>query len=345
MIKYLITDKKGLYKANLHSHSTVSDGLYTPEELKKLYQEHGYSIIAFSDHSVVIPHKELNDESFLSLTSCELDVSDPINKYGFDPTCHFNIISSTEDVEFQPLWQREREKEYLRRKWEGKVKYDESEPPYIRSYTPECISYMMNWARERGYFVIYDHPVWSCEGADKYMNYHGMHAFEIMNYSDIAGGWNEHNDVIYDEMLRAGKRIFAVAGDDNHLLYDYREHGRLGDCCGAYTVINAEKLEYKSVIDALFRGDFYSSEGPSIYEIRVEDGKVYVRTSECENIVYSTAGRRRAMSFIQKDGKPVTEGVFEIRDIDCYFRITVTDKYGKKAYSNAYFLDELFLDK
>ena len=34
------------YKANLHSHSTLSDGCVTPEEMKAAYKEKGYSILA-----------------------------------------------------------------------------------------------------------------------------------------------------------------------------------------------------------------------------------------------------------------------------------------------------------
>ena len=37
MMKYLISPHKAQYKANLHCHSTLSDGCLTPEVLKNLY--------------------------------------------------------------------------------------------------------------------------------------------------------------------------------------------------------------------------------------------------------------------------------------------------------------------
>ena len=44
MKQYLL--KKGnWYKANLHCHTTVSDGRFSPEEIKKIYSEKGYSIV------------------------------------------------------------------------------------------------------------------------------------------------------------------------------------------------------------------------------------------------------------------------------------------------------------
>lgn len=53
MKKYLLPKSGSFYKANLHCHSTVSDGKLTPEELKKIYKEKGYSVIAYTDHDVL----------------------------------------------------------------------------------------------------------------------------------------------------------------------------------------------------------------------------------------------------------------------------------------------------
>ena len=52
MKHYLIPDSGRFYKANLHCHTTVSDGMKTPAEIKALYQANGYSIVAFTDHDV-----------------------------------------------------------------------------------------------------------------------------------------------------------------------------------------------------------------------------------------------------------------------------------------------------
>ena len=41
----LIPEAGKFYKANLHCHSNISDGALSPEELKKIYMEKGYSII------------------------------------------------------------------------------------------------------------------------------------------------------------------------------------------------------------------------------------------------------------------------------------------------------------
>ena len=66
MKKMLISKEKNFYKANLHCHSTVSDGSKTPAELKEMYMQRGYSIIAYTDHDILISHQDLTDEKFLA---------------------------------------------------------------------------------------------------------------------------------------------------------------------------------------------------------------------------------------------------------------------------------------
>lgn len=42
-----------LYKADLHTHSTASDGQYTPSELVRLAKERGLELLALTDHDTV----------------------------------------------------------------------------------------------------------------------------------------------------------------------------------------------------------------------------------------------------------------------------------------------------
>ena len=72
--KYLITHEGNFYKANLHSHSTFSDGVLTPEQAKELYKSHGYSVYAYTDHVKLYDHRELTDPDFLVLVGYELGI-------------------------------------------------------------------------------------------------------------------------------------------------------------------------------------------------------------------------------------------------------------------------------
>ena len=61
------------YKANLHRHTTHSDGRLTPQQVKEYYKAHGYSVIAYTDHNVLLDHRDLNDPEFLALVGIEVD--------------------------------------------------------------------------------------------------------------------------------------------------------------------------------------------------------------------------------------------------------------------------------
>lgn len=337
MRKYLISETLNSYKANLHTHSTFSDGRHTPEEIKEYYKEHGYSVLAITDHDVFIPHNDLTDGEFLFLNGYELEVNQPAKEVSpitnNIKTCHMCMIAIDPDKVTPVCWHREK---YIPAKslpHKDLVQFDPNVPDYTRVYSCEGVSDMMRLGRENGFFVTYNHPTWSCEDYSNYIGYENMHAMEIANYTCICGGYPEHNERVYDDMLRAGKRIYCTATDDGH--------GK-GSMCGCYIVVKADKLEYGTVINAIMNGEFYSSEAPEIKNLYIEDGKVTVETSEAAEIRFTT-GIRKCKRFLPTEGEPLTTATYELPvDKDpYYFRVTVTDKNGKFAYTNAYFTDEL----
>ena len=62
------------YKANLHSHSTLSDGRLCPEELKVTYKMMGYSVFAYTEHTRYHDLRRLDDAEFITLPSYEADL-------------------------------------------------------------------------------------------------------------------------------------------------------------------------------------------------------------------------------------------------------------------------------
>lgn len=337
MRKYLLPQNSNSYKANLHTHSTLSDGKFTPEEIKKYYMEHGYSIIAYTDHDIFIPHNDLTDDSFLALNGYELEVNqraEDASAFTHNAkTCHMCMVALDPDKVTPVCWHREKYLFGNAVNHRDEVKNDPNVPDYTRVYSGDCVSDMMRLGRENGFFVTYNHPTWSCEDYGDYINYHNMHAMEMVNYGCVIAGYPDHNERVYDDMLRGGERIFCTATDDCHAQKDM---------CGSYVVIKADKLEYKAVTDALLNGAFYSSEAPEIKELYIEDGKVTVKTSEAAEIRFST-GIRNSRCFLANGDALLTEATYELpTDKDpYYFRVTVADKNGKFAYTNAFFTDEL----
>ena len=331
MRKYLLPCDGNFYKANLHCHSVLSDGHWTPEEIKENYKAMGYSVVAYTDHDHFYTHNDLSDRDFLALNGYELGMGERGVPRVSPKTCHICLVALDKD--------RVEEKNY----YEDILTPEELADKTVNRHTPEIINHIISKARADGFFVSYNHPVWSLEADGDYMNYHGMHAMEITNYASIVEGYDDHNSVIYDNMLRGGERIFCISTDDNHDKHpmDHPKH----DSFGGFTFIKANELSYPAVTEALLAGDFYASEGPEIYELYYEDGKVCVKTSDAIRIVLATDARRNQRVVGNKIGDTVNEAVFPIdRKSGAYFRITVIDKDGKEAYTNAYFLDGILTD-
>lgn len=63
------------YKGNLHTHTTISDGVHTPEEAMAEYQAHGYDFMAITDHWKVGGERKY--ENMLVLPGVEYDFTFP----------------------------------------------------------------------------------------------------------------------------------------------------------------------------------------------------------------------------------------------------------------------------
>ena len=337
MKKILLDGNLNRYKANLHCHTNVSDGRLTPAEVKELYKRHGYSVVAYTDHDVMIAHDDLNDDGFLALHGYEMEITNEFYPDLSHKTCHICMIQRDPDNMRQVCWHREKYLFANAVNYKDQVQFDDSLPDYERIHSGLCISEMMKMGRDNGFFVTYNHPTWSQETREDYMNYHGMHAMEICNYGCVVEGYEEYNPHVYDEMLRGGERIFCIGADDNHNERPENSYGC--DSCGAFTVIFAKELTYKAIMDALFAGNFYASQGPEIYSMYYEDGRIYLKCSPAVHI-FSTTNRRRRWNY-HKEDEPLTEVSFKVHDLDKYLRITVVDEYGRHANTVAYWRDDL----
>lgn len=351
MRKYLLPENGTFYKANLHCHSTVSDGEYSPEELKKRYMEQGYSVLAYTDHHLMVPHSELTDENFVALIGWEMGFGEPdpdaLARYGEDNpvaqkyyarNCDICAISPAPDVLEQPCYHRTKYVSGFMEPSRALVHYDKNEPDFERTMNPACINDAIKQHKDKGFFVTYNHPCFSLANYTQYTQYQGMNAMEICNFSSIATGSPDYNEKEYDDFLRLGMRLYCIATDDNHN-HDRSRIGWPNDSFGAFTMIKAEKLEYKALINALKAGSMYASQGPLIHELWFENGKLHIACSPAAQIRMNTASRRCGVTE-SKNGESLTDAAFDVFPEDGYVRVTVTDAMGRHANTNAYFVED-----
>jgi hypothetical protein len=339
MKKHLLPKEGEFYKANMHLHTTYSDGILTPEEVKDLYKKNGYSIVAFTDHELLRPHNYLADEEFLPITAVELATNeDDHYPFPYTKTYHLNLYAKDKNANCYS----ERDNQRI---WPGKVRDFETEEQkevnYRRVCTVESMNDVIAKANAEGFLVSYNHPAWSVQSYNDYADLKGVWGVEIFNTGSVLGGYPECENPWVD-MLRLGANVFPLAADDAHGDWD---------TCGGWIMLKSEKLEYDTVMQALERGDFYASTGPQIEELYIEDGIVTVRCSAAKSI-HVLAERRNTWAKHSANGEFVTEASFDINGYlkECnmpakryphYIRVVVTDEYGKKAYSRAYRLEEI----
>lgn len=299
------------YKINLHAHSTVSDGYFTPEQLKDIYMAEGYSAVAFTDHRKCVPHVELTDSNFVALSGIELDYG--VFKDLEDHTRVVHICAVSEDPTSDlaqltnPLDINEINKDIARLKAEG-------------------------------YFVTVNHPVWSGMSTDDALALKGFDAMEIYNTVSVAFSSYTDDSAFYEYYLRARGRAVPIAADDCH----FSDNGKPSyEYCKAFNVIKAPSLSYENITGALRSGATYASTGPLFEELWIENDVLHVRCSPVCG-VHIHARFINGVCYHIEDTDCITETAFDIsgmRDVSPYMWVQLRDSRGRKAWAMPYWFE------
>lgn len=329
------------YKASLHTHSTVSDGKLTPQELRDAYKAKGYSILAITDHSVMVQHQHLAQPDFLILTGVEIDVEERDNPVNLrNRALHMCLISKDPLKQWIPFRDP--------RPIPASVPYEAGcevaglpriyDPAYINAVIAEC--------NRQGMLVIYNHPCWSLESYPDYAPLEGLWGMEYRNSGCIAIGFDEDNGRVYQDFCTLGKRIMPVCADDTHTaLHRFNGYPVLGE---SWNMVGAEKLEYGAVIEAMERGDLYASCGPEIKSLTLEGNTLRITFSEAVKVQLITHTRLAALVYAEENAT-ITEATFDLTkwrkaagsNENAFLRLIVTDRTGRYAVTRAYWLEEL----
>ncbi len=300
---WLLPENGNLYKANLHCHSTISDGKFKPEELKKMYMEKGYHAIAYTDHQVCVPHPELTDENFVALTG--LEIAFGIRKA---TSVHVCGIARNPMAELEIL----------------------NEP----MDDMEKINAGIARLNESNYITTLNHPRWSGMSASDIAAIGNVANMEVLNgYELIQDGYGD-SSACYEFELRRGRKVRPLATDDSHTMslpgapgYEYFQ---------GFTVLKAPELSYQALINALDAGAFFASTGPMFKNLWLDNGVLHVECSPvCGVYVHGQLYSHRATVLEGSDCIEVVDipvgDVFANSD---YLFVQIVDTKGKRAWSS-----------
>ena len=329
---YQITPDLPQFKANLHSHSNLSDGKLSPEAMAEAYKSRGYSVLAITDHEAPYDHTHLSTPDFLMLTgyeayirpspNCQLDV------YG--PEIHLNLLAkephNTCFIAYDPNFCK-----YMPHALaESRAQAGNIGP---RRYEREYIQRFIQEAKNAGYLVTYNHPNWSMEEPEEILHYDGFFSLEIFNTGSMVINGHENNLGLYDRLLRHGKFPYVHGADDNHNKQPFDDPRC--DSFGAWTMIIAPELSYPAIIQALELGNFYASTGPEIRELHFRKGHVTLRCSAARRITMHMSPKR-SQNVCARPGETLEFAEFDIPDIAPYVYFSVFGPDGTEAHTRAY---------
>ena len=345
MKRYIISPELNWYRANMHCHTTVSDGYYTPEKIKEAYKEMGYSIVAYTDHEIIRDQSHLTDDEFLAITSSEFSITD--SNFAFEMpkgasmdawrarrTVHLGVYSKDPHNLFHPAtdegafnWWKSQGKDMTGAECDG----------YTRVYTVESINETIKRLNENGFLVSLNHPNWSLNEEADFLNFKGLWSLEILNYATERISGAEYCPYIYDLMVRKGNyNLFCNMGDDNH-----NRGGSFDHSFGGSTIIGAKELKYDQIMSALESGNFYCASGknpPKIESLYIEDNMIKIDCSPATDIFVTGMGRN--FRFAQTEGQEITHAEFKLDPQDIMFRVTVRDKYNNNAHTHYYRVED-----
>lgn len=169
-----------VYRANLHTHTTTSDGDFTPQETVDAYAAAGYDVLNLSDHWKTNDITQLNDRGMTLISGIELAPSGPRKI-----ECHVLGI----DVPF-------------------------GFPGYYDS-VQDGIDAINN----AGGIAFMGHPRFSGLTCTDLLEYSGLQGIEVYNNASRFSG-KESSAAVWDELLYFKRDFTALAVDDMHTNVD-----------------------------------------------------------------------------------------------------------------------------
>ena len=286
------------YRGNIHTHSTNSDGILEPEEVCRTYREAGYDFISLSEHFLDRFDYPITDTRSYRSEGFTTLIAGELHQGKTSVGEPWHILAVGIPVDF------------------------------ARPEANEGAAEIAGRAAETGAFIGIVHPSWYGLSVEDAKTITCAHAVEIYNHGSEVEVERGEDWPFCDLLLNEGWRLSGFATDDAHHLTH--------DAFGGWINVHAESLDPDALLDSMKAGRYYSSQGPEIKDIRIENGEISVECSPVSNI--SLQGRGARAKYLSGDG--IEKATFPTdRFEDAYVRVTVRDASGKRAWSNPIWFD------
>ena len=292
------------WRGNLHTHSTRSDGVLSPQEVCRRYRAEGYDFLALTDHFVgaydypIVDTVPFRTENFTTILGAELH-SGPMANGEL-----WHILAVGLPVDFTPP----------------------NAPGFTVVDGMESGASIAARAVAAGAFVAVAHPQWSGLTLADASGIKAAHAVEIYNHGCWAGADRADGFSINDLLLSAGRKLNLIATDDAHFYEP--------DHFGGWVMVKAAENTPGALLASLKAGLFYSSQGPEIRAVRITGTAIEVDCSAAVSVIVQ--GQGSAARAVHGHSMTTTSLALERFGASPWLRVTVVDAAGKRAWSNPY---------
>lgn len=192
-------------------------------------------------------------------------------------------------------------------------------------------------ARSQGALTILAHPHWSGNSLEDVLRWK-FDGVEIYNHVCHWLNGKSGGLVHWDAALMQTPSTLAFAVDDAHL---GPEHPGWN---GGWIMVNVQDRAPDAILDAIRRGNFYSSCGPEFRSIVIHDGHLLAETSPVRfaRLVGPRSNGVRLGAF---DGEPMQTMHFPIPSEWEYAYLEVEDAKGRRAWTNNLFANDESFNK
>jgi len=314
------------YRGNTHTHTLNSDGDTPPAEVVRWYRTHGYQFLFITDHEYVTDVAPLNQlygtpARFLTISGQEITqlTVDPKHPEGIRQV-HVNALGTSSVI--RPLGERNRANQSI-----------------ASTYTRNIAE-----VRRGGGVAQVNHPNWrwSVTVADMadlpdstlLEVWNGHPDVHNLGGTDSTGNTFPSHEAAWDSLLSRGRVIWGVADDDSHHFKpedadnpDLTRSGR------GWVMVRADTLTRDAIVNALRRGEFYSSTGVALRAYSASRSDISLE-------ITPRVDTRYRIEFVGKGGRVLStvHGIrarYAPKPEDGYVRVRINDSGGRRAWTQA----------
>ena len=292
------------FKGNTHAHTSNSDGDSTPEEVARWYRDRGYHFLVLTDHNMLTPVDALNGADDVARHFLVIKGEELTTRFG-DKPLHINGLDVGRPID-----------------------------PRAGDSVLDVLQRNVDAIREENGVPHINHPSfgWAIT-ADELGAVRRTRLFEVFNghprVNNLGGGGTPSLEAMWDAILSKGTLLYGIAVDDAH---SFKDPGNpdLATPGRGWVMVRTDRLETRSLLEALERGDFYATTGVELIDYRSSAERIAVTVKATSFSKYRVQFIGQGGNVLYEAADPIAEYV--IRGNEGYVRAKVLESNGRTAW-------------